>query len=389
MLIISDSKSLKNICYRLREADFVTVDTEFLRDKTYWPKLCLVQLAGPDELAAVDPLASGIDLTPLSELFDDERVLKVFHSARQDLEIFFHAFGRLPHPIVDTQIAAMVCGFGDSVGYDTLVKRLTGEHIDKGQRFTDWSHRPLSEKQINYALDDVTHLRRIHEDLARQIKKSDRTSWLDEEMAVLTSPETYRLDPENAWRRLKTRSNDGRYLSVLRELAEWREREAQRRDVPRNRVIRDEQLFDIATQRPADSKALARTRGLQSQVAEGRQGKELLSAVQRGLEKPREQQPRPVERENLPSELAPLVDLLKILLKMKCAEAEVAPKLVAGVADLERIAMGQKENVAAMAGWRKELFGTDAQKLRRGELALRVNGDRVEILEVENKEAAE
>lgn len=386
MLVIADSHTLRSFCQRLQTAKFVTVDTEFLRDNTYWPKLCLIQLGGPEGAAAVDPLAPGIDLEPIIALFDNEAVLKVFHSARQDLEIFFHAFDRLPHPIFDTQIAAMVCGFGESVGYDTLVKRLTGRRIDKGPRFTDWSMRPLSEVQIRYALDDVVHLREVYETLAKEMEHRGRAHWLDEEMKVLTSPETYNLDPETAVRRLKSRSTDRRYLSVLGELATWREREAQSRDVPRNRVLRDEQMFDIAAQRPRTPERLAKTRGINDGLAKGRIGQAILEAIARGAAIPPDRQPRPVARTEIAPELTPVVDMLKILLKMRCAQEEVAAKLIANGGDLERIAIGETDEVAALKGWRHELFGADALRLRDGKLALKIRGAKVELVELTDEE---
>lgn len=385
MPVIADSDALKSLCQHLQSADFVTVDTEFLRDNTYWPKLCLIQLGGPEGAAAIDPLAEGIDLTPVIELFDNESILKVFHSARQDLEIFYHAFDRLPHPIFDTQIAAMVCGFGDSVGYDTLVKRLTGQRIDKGSRFTDWSLRPLSEAQIRYALDDVIHLRDVYETLAREMKQRGRSHWLCEEMEVLTSPDTYKLDPETAVRRLKSRSTDRQYLAILGELATWREREAQTRDVPRNRVLRDEQLFDIAAQRPRTPQHLAKTRGIKEGLAKGRSGQAILAAVERGLAIPPERRPRPPARIEIAPELTAVIDMLKILLKMKCAKEEVATKMVANGGDLEKIAAGELNGIPALAGWRRELFGEDALRLRDGKLALKVRESQVELLELESR----
>jgi ribonuclease D len=383
MQVIADSDALNSLCQRLQSADFVTVDTEFLRDNTYWPKLCLIQLGGPEGAAAIDPLAEGIDLTPVIDLFDNEALLKVFHSARQDLEIFYHAFDRLPHPIFDTQIAAMVCGFGDSVGYDTLVKRLTGQRIDKGPRFTDWSARPLSKAQIRYALDDVIHLRDVYGTLAREMKRRGRSHWLREEMEILTSPDTYKLDPETAVRRLKSRSGDRQYLAILGELATWREREAQTRDVPRNRVLRDEQLFDIAAQRPRTPQHLAKTRGIKEGLAKGRLGQAIMAAVERGLAIPPDRRPRPPARIEIAPEMTAVVDMLKILLKMKCAREEVATKIVANGGDLERIAAGESNGIPALAGWRRELFGEDALRLRDGNLALKVRESQVELLELE------
>jgi ribonuclease D len=388
MPIIADSSALKTFCQNLRGADFITVDTEFLRDQTYWPKLCLVQVGGPEGAVAVDPLAPGLDLAPLADLFHDESLLKVFHSARQDLEIFFHRFDRLPHPIFDTQIAAMVCGFGDSVGYDTLVRRLTGKRIDKGPRFTDWSRRPLSDAQLSYALDDVIHLRDVYRALAKTMRKRSRERWLDEEMEILTSPETYRLEPETAWRRLKTRSSDRRYLAVLKALATWREHEAQRRDVPRNRVLRDEQLFDIAAQLPRTPEELSRARSINADTARGRFGRALLEAVQEGLAVAPEDRPRTADREDFPADLGPVVDILKILLKKVCTEQKVAAKLIANGGELERIAAGHRQDVPALTGWRFDIFGKDALRLIDGKLALRVRGGKVELTQAEQMQDA-
>ncbi len=389
MTLISATAELDALCGRLAKADFITVDTEFLRDSTYWPKLCLLQVAGPDDVAAVDTLAPGLDLAPLLALFDDKRILKVLHSARQDMEIFFHMTGRLPAPIFDTQVAAMVCGFGESVGYDTLVRRMTGAHVDKSSRFTDWSRRPLAERQLNYALADVTHLRKIYRKLERRLAKSGRAAWLDEEMAILTSPETYRLDPELAWRRLKTRSTDRRYLAILRALATWREQEAQQRDVPRGRVLRDEQLFDIAAHRPKSEEELARSRGVSKDMARGRIGKAILEAVAQALALPDDDLPRPPPKPPAPNGSGPLIDLLKVLLKLRCDEHDVAQKLIANAADLERIAADDEASVMALKGWRYEIFGRDALALKQGDVALSAAGSKVRVVPTKVPEQAQ
>ena len=380
MTLITDNDALKAFCKRQAKADYVAVDTEFMRDSTYWPKLCLAQVAGPDEAAAIDTLASGIDLGPLFDLMKNRKVLKVFHSARQDMEIFALLMDRLPEPIFDTQVAAMVCGFGESVGYDTLARKLTGTRIDKSTRFADWARRPLRKRQVDYALSDVIHLRPVYEKLARRLEKTDRTAWLDEEMAVLTNPQTYRLDPETAWQRLKTRSSDRRYLAVLRALAAWREHEAQRRDVPRNRVIRDEQLFDIAAHRPTTPEEVAHTRGLSADLARGRIGQALLKALAEGLAVPEADCPDPPPQADRPAGIGPVVDLLKVLLKMRCEQHEVAQKLVANTADLERIAADDAAPVAALHGWRREVFGKDALALKSGDLALGIEGRRIKVV---------
>ncbi|GAB4356908.1 MAG: ribonuclease D [Kiloniellaceae bacterium] len=384
MNLIADSAELKAFCARLAGADFITVDTEFLRDSTYWPKLCLLQLAGPgdDDVAAVDPLAEGLDMAPVFDLFDDPGIVKVLHSARQDMEIFFHMSGRLPAPIFDTQVAAMVCGFGESVGYDTLVRKLTGAQIDKSSRFTDWSRRPLAQRQLTYALADVTHLRKVYQKLAKRLDKSGRASWLDEEMAILTSPETYRLEPEEAWKRLKTRSNDRRYLAVLRALATWRELEAQQRDVPRGRVLRDEQLFDIAAHRPTSEEELARSRGINRDLARGRIGKAILEAVAGGLALPDSELPPAPPKQQPINGIGPLMDLLKVMLKLRCEEHDVAQKLIASSADLEQIAMSDEADVMALRGWRYDIFGRDALALKHGTVALSASGSKVRVVPV-------
>ena len=387
MTLIADSEQLKTFCARQAKADFIAVDTEFMRDTTYWPKLCLAQVAGPKASAVIDTLAPDIDLTPLFDLLRNPKVPKVFHSARQDMEIFFLLMDALPAPIFDTQVAAMVCGFGDSVGYDTLVRKLTGARIDKSTRFTDWSHRPLKPRQVNYALSDVVHLRPVYEKLETQLKETGRKPWLDEEMALLTDPETYRLTPETAWQRLKTRSSDRRYLAVLRALSAWREREAQRRDVPRNRVLRDEQIFDIAAHRPASIEELARTRGLSREVARGRIGQSILKAVTEGMAVPDDECPHPPARPERPAGLGPVIDLLKVLLKMRCESHEVAQKLVASAADLELIAADDGAQVPALSGWRREVFGKDALDLKHGRLALAVDGRGIRLVPLGSAQA--
>lgn len=370
MPIIADNQELAAFCARLSSAPYITVDTEFMREKTYFPQLCLVQVAGPDEAHAIDPLAPGIDLKPLFGLLADTSVLKVFHAARQDIEIFLYLSGAIPTPLFDTQVAAMVCGFGDAVSYETLASQLAKARIDKSMRFTDWSLRPLTEKQVQYALADVTHLRVAYEKLVRKLEKNGRLEWLGEEMAVLTEPGTYRTNPEDAWRRLKPRSSSPKFLAVLKELAAWREREAQERDIPRQRMLRDEALMEIAAHHPVNAGELSRTRGLGKGLVEGKMGAAILDAVQRGLALPEDQIPKPPERVELPRGLGPVVDLLKVLLKMKCDEHGVAQKLVANTSDIEAIAADDNADVAVMHGWRRELFGEDALALKHGRLGL-------------------
>lgn len=382
MVLISDSNALAAFVGRQAGAEFVTLDTEFMRDRTFWPVLCLVQVAGPNEAAAIDALAPGLDFAPLYELLADHKILKVFHAARQDIEIFFHRTGRIPAPIVDTQVAAMVCGFGDAVSYETLAGKLAGARIDKSSRFTDWSHRPLTERQLQYALSDVTHLRQTYEKLRRRIEKSGRADWVKEEMAVLTDPAIYRIEPREAWRRIKVRSDKPRFLAILREVAAWREEEAQRRDLPRNRVLKDESLIEISAHAPTTVEELARSRGLGRGFAEGRQGETLLAAIRRGLALKESECPRPTPRPDLPPGLGPIVDLLRVLLKMRCEAHEVASKLVANAGDLERIAADDKAQVPALTGWRRELFGADALALKHGRLALTAAGRQIKIVEL-------
>jgi len=380
MTMIVDSEELAAFCQRQESADFVAVDTEFMRDKTYWPKLCLVQVAGPDEAAAIDALAPGIDLAPLWRLVTESPVLKVFHAARQDIEIFVRQAKRMPAPIYDTQVAAMVCGFGDSVAYDTLVAKLAGAKIDKSSRYTDWQHRPLSARQIDYALSDVVHLRRVYTKLSRRLDANGRAHWLEDELAGLVDPEIYRTDPEIAWKRIKVRGGNPRFLSVLRELAAWREREAQRRDVPRNRILRDDSLLDLAAHPPSTLEELARARGVGRGIAEGKLGGDILAAVQRAAASDPSSWPRLPPRPELPQGLGPLVDLLRVLLKTRCEEHDVAQRLVANTDDLELIAADDRADVPALRGWRREVFGNDALDLKHGKLALAAEGAQVKLI---------
>ena len=381
MTLITDSTSLAAFCRRQEETEFITVDTEFLRDNSYWPKLCLIQVGGPEEAVAVDTLVEGLDVEPLLGLLENPNILKVFHSGRQDLEIFYHLIGRLPAPIFDTQVAAMVCGFGDSVGYETLARQLAGARIDKASRFTDWSRRPLTKRQIDYALADVIHLRKVYRKIKTQLR--DRAGWLTEEMAVLTNPETYALRPEDAWQRLKSRSKDRRHLAVVRALAAWRELEAQARDLPRGRVLRDDQVLDIAAQRPKSPQDLARTRSLGRKFADSQQGRGVLKAVAEALDLADSELPEAPPPRDLPNGMGPLVDLLKVLLRAKCEEHQVAQKLVASASDLERIAADDQAPVRALAGWRREIFGQDALALKHGRLALGARDKAVELVELE------
>ncbi|MCB2099981.1 MAG: ribonuclease D [Rhodobacterales bacterium] len=384
MTLITDTDSLRAFCDRLTGADFLTVDTEFMRESTYYPQLCLVQVAGPEDAAAIDALADGIDLQPLFDLLYRPDIVKVFHAARQDLEIFHHLNGRLPEPVFDTQVAAMVCGFGDSVGYETLISKLTRARIDKSSRFTDWSRRPLRDKQIAYAMSDVTHLRKAYVKLLRMLEKNGRDHWLEDEWAILTDPATYDVDPREVYRRIKSRGAKPRQLAVLREVTAWREVEARRRDLPRNRMMRDESLVEIAHHPPATSADLERIRGVGRRLAEGSQGQALLDAVKRGLDTPEADCPRPVERVVLPRGIGPVADLLKVVLKLKCEEYDVAQKLICSAADVETIAaFGEDADLPALKGWRREVFGADALAVRSGKVALRLDGKKLSLLPVD------
>ncbi len=383
MTLITDTAALVDFCRQIAECPYITVDTEFMRERTYWPRLCLVQVAGSEEVAAaIDPIG-GLDLAPLFEIFASPNILKVFHAARQDLEIFFHLMGRLPAPVFDTQVAAMVCGFGDQAGYETLVTKLARVRLDKASRFTDWSLRPLSARQIDYALSDVVHLRPVYERLRQRLEANGRAFWLEEEMAILTDPQTYDMEPINAYRRIKVRSGNGRFLAVLRELAAWRERQAQSRDLPRNRVLRDEAMMEIAHHTPQTIAELNRTRGLGRSFAESAAGAELLDAVTRGCSVPPEQWPEPDIKRELPRRVAPICELLKVLLKMKCDDHDVAQRLVASSADIEAIAaFGEEADVHALKGWRRQVFGEDALKIRNGHYALAVRRGRLTVVEI-------
>jgi len=376
-VLITDSRGLADFCKRLEGAPYVAVDTEFLREKTYWPKLCLVQIAYDDEAAAIDPLARDIDLDPLFDLMDDESVLKVFHSASQDMEVFFSIAGRVPGPIFDTQVAAMVAGYGEQVGYATLASQIAGVTLDKSSQLTDWSLRPLSDRQIQYALGDVTHLCTIYEDLEDRLEESGRTSWVSEEMAALTDVSSYRSDPREAYRRVRIRRPNRKALAVLREVVAWREETAQRRNLPRNWVIRDDALVEIATHAPKSVADLSRVRGLRGNAAKGRDGEALLQAVQRALDMPQGEWPEiPPRRAPIRGHEA-LVALLQTLLRLRCEDHDVAPKLVATRDELDSIATTNDSDIRPLQGWRYELFGKDALDLKAGRLGL--TGDRGQV----------
>ena len=382
MSLITSAKDLKSLCTRLKKAEFITVDTEFIRERTYWARLCLIQVAGPDEAFAIDPLAEGMDLTPLYDLFLDKKVLKVFHACRQDLDIFFMEMnGKLPTPIFDSQIAAMVCGFGEQVGYEMLVNSLLKKQLDKSSRFTDWAQRPLTSKQLKYALGDVTHLRTIYEKLNAKIEKQKRGAWIKEEQKKLIDKENFISRPEEAWERIKVATHKPRTLGILREIAAWREQTAQNADVPRGRILKDEALAEIAMHAPATKEALGKMRGMQHGFAESDKGGQLLEAVKRGLEMPDKDLPKRDPRPHFPPGLAPTIDLLRVLLKLKSEENQVASKLLACASDLELIAAyGDKAEVPAMSGWQFKVFGKEALELRDGKLALAIEENRLKLV---------
>lgn len=385
MQTITTTEALAAFCDRAKGVPYVTVDTEFLRERTYYAKLCLVQLAlpgtDPDDAVLIDPIEGDLDFAPLVALFRDETVVKVFHAARQDLEIFAVEHDVIPTPLFDTQVAAMVCGFGEQVGYETLVRRIAKADLDKSSRFTDWSRRPLSDAQRSYALADVTHLRQIYEYLAQRLEETGRARWVAEEVATLTDPETYRTDPRTAWMRVKTRSNAPRFLAIVRELAAFRETYAQARNIPRNRVFKDDALVEIASTKPASLADLGRSRLLLREARKGDIAEGILAAVQAGLNCPKTDLPH-VERSRDKDQVNPaLADLLRVLLKAKTEKEGVAAKLIAQAADLDRIAAGGRD-VAALKGWRREVFGDDALRLCEGRIALVADGARVGVIDV-------
>ncbi len=377
---ITDTDTLASFCARAADAPYVTVDTEFLRERTYFAQLCLVQVAlpgtDPADAVLIDPLANGLDLDPLYEVFRNPRVVKVFHAARQDLEIFHVEGGLVPAPLFDTQVAAMVCGFGDQVGYETLVRKIAKAGLDKSSRFTDWSRRPLSDAQKTYALADVTHLRQIYEHLMGELDRTGRTHWLEEELANLTDASSYVVSPEAAWMRLKLRTNSGRTLAIAKELAAFRESYAQTKNVPRNRVLKDDALMELASTKPKSVQDLGKSRLLLREARRGDIAEGLIAAVSKGLNTPPDKQPKmPKGRDR--SALNPaLADLLRVLLKAKAEQAGVAAKLIASSSDLDDIASGFTDGMWSR-GWRREVFGDDALKLLNGDVALAADGQRV------------
>jgi len=383
MQMITTTSELASLCDALSQEQFVTIDTEFMRDKTFWPKLCLIQIAGDDVVAIIDPLAPEIDLTPFYELMRNSDVLKVIHAGRQDIEIFFHQGETIPAPLFDTQIAAMACGFSDSVGYETLVGDLTGNKLDKSSRFSDWSRRPLKEHQLKYAAGDVTYLRDVFRALHKKLKANDRESWLDEEIGDLTDPETYAMDPGLAWKRLKLRGPVRKSLGVLIEVAAWREHQAQTRDVPRNRVMKDDLIYEIVTQKPTSLEALEDMRFAQKGLSRMPGAKDLVAAVKRGTKIPKSDWPdiRPPTPPKTKGNGA-LVELLKVLLKLTSEQYDVAQKLIANVSDLEKIATDDQSDVKALSGWRRDIFGEKALELKDGKLAIAIKKGKVRTVAI-------
>jgi ribonuclease D len=378
--LITTTSQLAALCTRLRAEKFVTVDTEFMRERTYWPELCVVQLGGSREVAVVDAEAEGIDLAPLGALLADTAVTKVFHASRQDIEIFVLKFGDVPRPLFDTQVAAMVAGFGDQVGYDALVSALTGGHIDKAHRFSDWAARPLSPAQITYAAADVTWLRGVYEKLCARLEQEGRIEWVAEEMALLADPQTYRPNPEQMWERLRPRSANRRMLGILQAATAWREREAQRVNIPRQRLLKDETLLEIAATAPETAEQLARGRGITRGFAEGRSGASLLAAIAAAKTMPEDLLPAAPMGRDGPRPSPALVSLLKVLLAAKCEEHNVAPKLLASSDDIERLAIEDAPDIPALHGWRRDVFGNDACALKAGKIALGVDGRRIKLI---------
>jgi ribonuclease D len=384
MDLVTSSNELAAASERLARHPFVTVDTEFLRETTFWPKLCVVQMAGPEEAVIIDALAPGIDLTPFFRLMANEGVTKVFHAARQDIEIAWNLAKLIPRPMFDTQVAAMVLGYGDSISYDQLVQRITGDAIDKSSRFTDWSRRPLTPAQITYAVSDVTHLRDVYLKLKGDLEKKGRVDWVEDEMKVLTSPATYRQEPEEAWQRLKTRVKKPKELAVLIEVAAWREREAQSRDLPRARILKDEAIAEIAHQQPKTPEALSHLRALPKGFERSKAGEAILEAVRAGLARDPKSLPRLSRERPVSNGVSATVELLKVLLRMISEQHGVASKVIATVDDLQKIALDDAADVPALSGWRRTMFGEQALKLKRGELALAFEGGRVVAIDRAN-----
>ena len=386
MNIITDTAALEAACERLGRHDYITVDTEFLREKTFWPVLCLIQVASVDDEYIVDPLADGIDLKPFWDLMADEAVLKVFHAARQDVEIVVHLAGLVPKPLFDTQVAAAVCGYGESVGYGALVAQTTRGSIDKTSQFTDWSRRPLTQKQLDYAMADVTWLREVYEKLRGELEAKNRTSWMEQEMQPLLDHDTYDIAPEDAWRRMKSRARKPIELETLKRVAAWRERQARDRDVPRGRILKDDALQEIAVQRPTTKKRLADLRAVPNGFENSRHAEGLIEAVEEALAVPAEELPKIARRRPASDQAQAATELLKVLLRIVAERESVGARVIASSDDLEKIAADDGADVPAMKGWRREMFGRQALALKRGDIALGFDGRRAEIIELEPEE---
>ena len=385
MKIITKNSELQEFCTKAANSKYITIDTEFLRERTYFSKLCLIQLAIPgdenDSAVLVDNLANKLDLSPIYKLFQNENVVKVFHAARQDVEIFYLDSGIFPYPLFDTQIAAMVCGFGDQVAYETLVKQVANQTLDKSSRFTDWSRRPLTEAQKKYALADVTHLRIIYEFLSQKLQKTDRLTWVEEEIKILISPETYNFDPKNSWRRIKTKSNSRRFLGIVAALAEFREKFAQTKNIPRNRVIKDDALLELASNKPKNLDDLSKSRLLLREARKGELASGLLNAIEKGINTPEADLPEKLDKTDKSFVNSALADLLRVLLKSCSESAGVASKLIASASDLDSLAAGDR-SLAALQGWRLEVFGKSALDLCNGKIGLSVKGTKVTTIEL-------
>lgn len=386
MMIITKQAELDKICKDFSKYPFITLDTEFLREKTYYPKLCLIQMSDPEGNAvAIDPLEGSLKLDYFFELLSNKNVLKVLHAARQDLEIFYNLTGKVVEPFYDTQIAAMVCGYGDSIGYDSLVRNITHHTLDKSVQFTDWSKRPLSKKQLEYALGDVIYLVDVYLHLSQYLEDRNRTSWLYQEEEILADPKTYENDPYNAWEKVKIKSPKPKTLSVLKEIAAWREKKAQDQNIPKTWVLRDDTLADMASQMPKDVSALKKIRNMPKDLAQGSVGQELLCRIEKGLKASHKEKLTPKKRKIHPAHIGASIDVLKMLLKIQCAEHEVAPKLVASAQDIETLALGENEDIPALKGWRFEIFGRYAQALKNGELAIGLKGSKISKFHTSSK----
>ena len=386
MRVIETNEALAAFLAELASSPYLALDTEFLRDQTYYPKLCPIQVAAPGIEAIIDPLAPGIDLKPFYDLIARPDIVKVLHASRQDIEIFYLQGGVLPDPLFDSQIAAMVCGFGDAASYETLARKIAKVEIDKSARFTDWSHRPLSKRQLEYALADVTHLRVIYEWLKARLEKTGRSVWVAEEVAALQDPALYKLEPESAWKRLKPRTSNKKFLAVLASLAAWREREAQARDIPRGRVLKDEALTEIAAHPPESGEALERIRAVPKGFANSKLGKGLMEAIAVGQTAEPPEGAASDNRERRRREPSPaVVDLLKTLLRLRAEKAGVAPRLIANADDIERLAANEDDGVAALSGWRNDVFGKDAVAMRKGDLAIALENGEAVVVELEGE----